>query len=356
MLDSILKNIKQEQNHMVTEAEELQTREFLKRAEIRTMKKDLQKFREADALKERDKIAQIKTLEEQLGEQAIKQKQQREKEILEKEKRGEVLDKNAVEERIAEKDLKNYATEQERQQIFLFESQRLSLDNQRKEIDEKKDPDLKLQKNNLLIEKRNQEQKLTSTVEQEKKVQEEQKFISDKAQSTTIPAEKKGLEQRRWEVEDEIQKIEKARWAIEKQVETIDNKIKEIDKTSVILVTERNVLQQKVLGIDKSLRDIYSSVITREEERRRGQLEEQKLSRESLAGSKLKEKEKVQREQWTGKTQTMPKGTEFMKNIPAPVKEKLARSAETEEEQRKKFMQDVKNWSEELPVPPKKNN
>jgi hypothetical protein len=326
---------------MATEAEELQTKEFLKRADIKTMKKDLQGLREADALKERDKIVQIKTLEEQLQEQVIKQQQQREKEILEKEKRSKVLGKNAIEERIAEKNLKEYATEQERQQIFLFESQRLALDSQRKEIDEKKDPELKLQKNNLFIEKRSQEQKLTSVVEQEKKLEEEQKFISDKAQLTTIPSERKGLEQRRWDIESEIQKIEKGRWAIEKQIETIENKIKEIDKTSVTLVTERNVLQQKILGIDKSLRDIYSGVITREEERRKGQLEEQKISKESLAVTRLEEKEKTQREQRTESTSTMPRGMEFIKNIPAPIKEKLAKTAETEEEQRKKFMQNV---------------
>ena len=51
---------------MATEAEELQAKEFLKRAEIRTMKKDLLALREVDALKERDKIAKLKTLEEQL--------------------------------------------------------------------------------------------------------------------------------------------------------------------------------------------------------------------------------------------------------------------------------------------------
>ena len=53
---------------MATEAEELQAKEFLKRAEIRTMKKDLMALRESDALKERDKIAKIKTLEEQQAE------------------------------------------------------------------------------------------------------------------------------------------------------------------------------------------------------------------------------------------------------------------------------------------------
>ena len=50
---------------MPTQAEETQAKEFLKRAEIRTMRKDLLALREADSLKEREKIATIKTLEEQ---------------------------------------------------------------------------------------------------------------------------------------------------------------------------------------------------------------------------------------------------------------------------------------------------
>ena len=49
---------------MATQAEETQAKEFLKRAEIRTMRKDLLSLREADSLKERDKIATIKTLED----------------------------------------------------------------------------------------------------------------------------------------------------------------------------------------------------------------------------------------------------------------------------------------------------
>ena len=53
---------------MVTVDEETQAKEFLKRAEIRTMRKDLLKLRESDALKERDKIAKIKTLDEQIEE------------------------------------------------------------------------------------------------------------------------------------------------------------------------------------------------------------------------------------------------------------------------------------------------
>ena len=95
---------------MVTVDEETQAKEFLKRAEIRTMRKDLRALREVDALKERDKIAKIKTLDEQLEEKnkAVAPIAVPNKEKIERE---EVLTKNEGQERIAEKDLKNYATE-----------------------------------------------------------------------------------------------------------------------------------------------------------------------------------------------------------------------------------------------------
>jgi hypothetical protein len=132
---------------MVTEAEELQVKEFLKRAEVKTMKKDLLDLREADALKERYKIVNIKTLEEQRQEQEKKlQLTEAAKAEAKNAGREKVLGENATQERIAEKDLKEYATEQERQQIFMFESQRLGFEDQVLEIDNKKDPALKLEK------------------------------------------------------------------------------------------------------------------------------------------------------------------------------------------------------------------
>ena len=116
-------------SYMATQIEEQQARDFLKRAEIKTMRKDLLKLREADSLKERDKIAQIKTLDEQRAEQQKKlEALELEKSKTEKSKREEVLRKNEHQEYEAEKDLKNYATEEERQQIFLFESQRVGFE------------------------------------------------------------------------------------------------------------------------------------------------------------------------------------------------------------------------------------
>lgn len=314
---------------MPTEAEELQAKEFLKRAEIKTMKKDLAALREGDALKERDKIAKIETLEEQRAKQQ-KQLEAKEAQKIASEKAGleEVLTKNEGEERVAEKDLKNYATEQERQQIFLIESQRLAFEKQIDAIDKEKDPALKLEKNKLLLQRRDQEAKLNAILEQEKKLQDEQKAISEKEQSTNAPAQKKGLEQSRWDLDKKIQEVEKKRWEAEKQIEDTDAKVSQTDKSSEQLVTEKNGLRDKVLGADKSLRDIYSAVMAREEEKRRGQAQEQVVKKETLAKVRAEQKEKVQREQWTGK-------------IPVPVKKITSQSFDKENEQRKKFMQDV---------------
>ncbi len=357
---------------MTTQVEEQQARDFLKRAEIRTMKKDLRVLREKDALKERDKIAKIKTLEEQLQELQEKQGQEiphpqipqaktapsdltppmpptppvKKSQIKEeKDSIREVLQKNQTEERLAEKNLKNYATEQERQQIFLLESQRLNFENQIDTIEKQKEPSLKLDKNKLMIQKRGLQDKLNPISEKQKKLEGEESILVKESAESNIPSQKKSLEQRRWDIEKEIQKNEKRRWSLEKQIQDIDKKIQETDKFLIQLVTEKNNLQGKVLGADKSLRDIYSGVISRVEERRRGEATEQKTQREQLQKTRAGEKETVQREQWRGVT--IPKKKEFLRQAPENFKEKLAKTAATEEEQRKKFLQNVENWSED---------
>jgi len=331
---------------MVTVDEETQAKEFLKRAEIRTMKKDLQALREVDALKERDKITKIKTLEEQLEEKRKADASAAAKAAAAKVGLEEVLGKNEGQEKVAEKDLKNYANEQERQQIFLLESQRLGFEKQVDSIDKEKDPALKLGKNKLLLQKRDQQAKLDSIVEEEKKLETEQKFITEKEQTTTVPAEKKGLEQSRWDMDKKIQDIEKKRWEVEKQIQDIDAGVAKIDKSSDELVTEKNELRNKILGVDKSLRDIYSVVMTREEEKRRGQAAEQIAKKESAETIRAAENEKTQRQQWAGVSATAkPKNGEFLNKAPEGFKEKLMKSSEAEEEQRKKFLRDIENWS-----------
>jgi len=344
---------------MVTKIDEQQAqqvKEFLKRAEVRTMKKDLQKLREFDALKERDKIAKLKTIEEQQIEAAKKQEAAKQKiqQGVEKQKREEILGKNTEKEREAEKDLKKYAEEGEKQQIFLLESQRVSLEDQIKNLETKEEPELALEKNRALLEQKNWGTKLNSVLEEEKKREDEQKYVEEKENQSAIPAEKKSLEERRSELEDQRQEVEKKRWAVEKELAAIADRIKVIDQSSQDVFTEKNGLHKKIKEIDNSLRAIYSGVIAREEEKRRGEADQQKMQAAELSKTRAEMNERVQREQWTHSTGSgqagIPapvKNKEFLREAPSALKEKLAKSFETEEEQRKKFMQTVEEQTNE---------
>ena len=334
---------------MVTVDEETQAKEFLKRAEIRTMKKDLLALREADSMKERRKIIGIKTLEEQMEEKRKAELDVPVKAVVEKAKREEVLQKNEGQEKIAEKDLKNYATEEERQQIFLLESQRLALEKQTDAIDKEKDPALKLEKNKILLEKRNWEEKANSIKQDSEKMDTEENFLIEKTGQSQIPAEKKGLEQRRAEIEDQRKGIEKKEWEAEKQLKDIDSKISNIDKSSAQLVAEKNGLRDKILGIDKSLREIYSAVMQREEEKRIGKSQEQMAEREVFSKAKSEQNEKTQRQQWSGNSQAE-------NDIPIPTRKNPVKSFVAENEQRKKFMQDVEQASQMSGTQQQKSN
>jgi hypothetical protein len=334
---------------MVTQAEEIQAKDFLKRAEIKTMKKDLQALREVDALKERLKIVNIKTLEEQKAEQAKKlQEAEQAKVAAERFGREEILEKNEGQERVAEKDLKNYATEEERQQMFILESQRLALEKEVDAIDKQKDPALKLEKNKILLGKREWEARLKLIKESETKIDTEENFLIEKARQSNIPEEKKGFEQRRWDIEEERKKIEKKTWEVEKQLETINDQIKQIDKSSEQNVLEKNTLRDKILGMDKSLREIYTVIIAREEEKRRNDAQNQFATKETLSKARAVKNEQVRRQQWapvSAKKQAENSG--YLGKAPEAVRKKIIQSGQTEEQQRTKFLQDVESWSQD---------
>jgi hypothetical protein len=78
--------------------------------------------------------------------------------------------------------------------------------------------------------------------------------------------------------------------------------------------------------------------MAREEEKRRGGDQEQIARREAISKARMAENEKVQRQQWSRSTTPVPKDT---LQIPIPVKKLSTKSFEAEEEQRKRFLQDV---------------
>lgn len=326
----------------ITEDEELQAKEFLKRAEIKTMKKDLQKLREVDALEERDKIIKGKTIEEEKAE--LVEKKREEERILEGQQREKVLSKNTNEEREAEKQIKSYAEESEKQQIFLLESQRLGLEKQIDIFEQEKEPSLALEKNKILIEKRSQGVKLNNIVAEEQKVEEEEKFIGEKEKISNVPSEKKSLEERRGELEIKRQEIEKKRWVIEKEIKNIEEGLIKIDADYQKIIEEKNNLREKIKAIDMSLREIYSKIIKRVEDKKRGALEQQQTEAAKLEQQASEEKEIIQRKQWTHSTNPgqLPKEKEFLKGASDKMKERIAESIGAEEEQRKKFLEDIR--------------
>lgn len=339
---------------MANEVEELQTKEFLERAEIRTMRKDLQKLREIDALKEREKIIKMKTPEEEQAIRKIAEEkaQQNKKEesmgLLEKNERERILQKKAEEENEAKINLKKYASESEKQQIFLLESQRFDLDNQVKALEEQKDPDLKLQKNRVLLVRRDWEKKLKTILEEEKRLETEQKFISEKEKETNISSERQSLEKRRWDMEKERQKIETKRWEIEREIVKIDGQVKKLDEDYEKIIAEKNSIITKKSELDSSLRDIYSKIIKNIESQRAEKERDRRLAQGEVAEKRAEEKEKVQRSQWSSTPGLqMGREKEFLKGVSIPAKEKLISQAKNEEEDRKKFMENVRKWAEE---------
>ena len=207
-------------------------------------------------------------------------------------------------------------------------------------LEQEKEPSLALEKNRLLIEKRNQEAKLNGIVEEERKVEKEEKFIGEKEKTSNVPSEKKSLEERRGELETKRQEIEKKRWAVEKEMKKLEDELGKRDADYQKITEEKNGLREKITMIDESLREIYSKIIKRVEDKKRGLLEQQQVEAAKTEQSASERKEKIQREQWTKPVQA-PKEKEFLKGTSDKMKERITESAEAEEEQRKKFLEDI---------------
>ncbi len=331
------------------DVEELQVKEFLKRTEVRTMKKDLQRLREGEALRERDKIANIKTIEQERAEKAAKEAAalKNNPELQQQAAVEKILEKNIEQEREAEKQLKDYANEAEKQQLFLLESKRVGLKDQVDTIEKVNEPELTLDKNSINLEKGKWQARLNDLLKEEQKIEAEQKVLADRENTTNVPSERKALEKGRWDLEDQRQEIEKKRWAIEKEIQDRDNKIKELDVKLEKFTQDKQKARAEISEIDKELRDIYSKIVERVEQKRAGKEQEQLKARQEAAKLEKERKEKIQRQQWTKSEDTTPPEKEFMRGVNETMKEKLAKSAQEEEERRKQFLENINKRTEE---------
>jgi len=334
--------------------QELQEKDLFQKADIRTMKKDLARLREDDSLKEREKIVKIKPAEEKAPKvinippevqvplpppsplQSILSLQ--EKEIAPAPEK--ILQQNTIQQNPKAKNAQ-FANEAEKQQIFLLQSERSNLEKQIKETNRGQEPGLILEKNKILIEQKDWQEKLGILVQEIEKSEAGQKTLEEKIKATNISSEKQALEKETWNVEGHRQEMEKKRWVMEAELSKLEERIKKLDQGYQQFNTQEDVLRAGIAKIDASLNAVYSAIAKRKE------VEEKEAANAMLQKEKedLEEKNSMQRQSNILSAENSEK--EYLRGIPMATKEKLAKSAAVEEKQRRKFMEDVEKWAEE---------
>ncbi|MFA5877890.1 MAG: hypothetical protein WC845_00815 [Candidatus Staskawiczbacteria bacterium] len=339
---------------MTAEKEE-QLKDLLDRSAVRTMRKDIQALREGVALKEKDRIINMKTPEEELAEKAkmemLKRGEAQKQNIGEEaQARAEILQKKSTEETQAMVQLKSFASEEEKQQIFYLETEKNDLAKKVQAIQREKEPPLLLQKNKLLLERNNAEVKLRTFSEEEKNVEGEQNFLSETEQTTNAPKDKQTLEKKRWESEEKRESMEKRRWAMEKEIEGIEKRMQDTDDEYQRVLAEEDSLKQKIAEISNSLRLIYIRITSREEESRKSKKAQTDLEGEKRAEIESKRKEEIRRQEYKKVEHIEEKP--FIKSIPDSGKKeelikKMQETSTKEEDERRKFLESLDKWAEQ---------
>src|SRR3989338_4463787 len=126
--------------------------------------------------------------------------------------------------------------------------------------------------------------------------------------------------------------MEKKRWAIESDLAKLENDIKKLDDWFVIFNSRGSEIKNKITEIENSLKEMYFGISERELEKIKKTAEKKRVE--------LEEKERAPE----NKPTPLP-DKEYFKGIPVAAKEKFASSIKVEEEQRKKFMEDVEQWA-----------
>jgi len=331
--------------------EEDKIKEFLNRAEVKTMRKDLQKLRESIALKEREKIVKIKTPEEEKAErerlEKIKQ-EDLEKQNLEKQRQesSEAIQKKVGEEIKTMSQIKEFAQENEKQQIFYLESEKIDLQKKLQILQKDKESPLLLRKNRLLLERNDVEDRLGIISEEEKKIESEEDFVGEAEKTANVPKDKQSLEKKRWDLEKKREELERKRWLVEQESEKIETQTKEVDAEYQNIQNEEKTLKDRITAIGDSLRSTYLGITSREEERIK--LEKEGRTAEALKRAEVESerKEEIRRQEW--KIKEKP----FLREIPdEEKKEQLVKKIEEtsikEGDERKKFLEDVEEWAKE---------
>ena len=354
---------------MATLDQELEAKALLQRFNIRTMRKDLKQLRENDSVKERTKISNFKIQEKQvpaiasqknplppLQKPAIMQepamviaetlatdqqlssqptqpslsvpilKTPQEKPLPKQPRQPEVF--NAAE-------LKNKANEEEKQQLFLFESQKTQLESKLNQ-NSKQEPLLDIEKNKILMAQKEWQRRLAPLAQDEEKIQTAEKILETKKAASVLAQEKQLLQQQSLMLEDKKQALEKKRWPIEQALAQIDTGIKIIDENYRQFHAKQDSLTSQIADLDSKIQSIYQGIQS-QEDAQKITLSEKKMA--PTSDTPEPEPQPIK------KTPVAISEKPYLKEMSPITKEILAKEAPVETRQRKKFMEDVEKWA-----------
>src|SRR3989344_2167543 len=315
---------------MATAQQENTQIQILQRADIRTMKKDLKHLREVDADKESKKIMGLKfslpgkkPFDSAQGKPVVVQKVvgpttapvrkvpavpqtavqegplqgsigmvqkislEEIKELAKKTERDLEMINDMVEEKLTVTETEQNAKEQEKQQIFQLETQKTDLE---KKVQE-------------------QEKHVLTAAQQREKILQNQKILRQKLALI--------IEEQKAAPEGEKEELEKKRWPVEQEIAKLQKELDGMEATVAISKEKKQELQGKISHINNSLKSIFLNIA--------------KTKREILKESELAVHKRPAQQAPAPKPQTAV--------------EKMQQAAKVEEEQRRRFMEDVERWA-----------
>lgn len=273
---------------------------LIQKAAIRTMKKDLQRLREADILAESEKIMSAKTAPAAqkpaifTPSQAVSVPKN---DLSVASQKKDIPKEQIINRSVVEK----YASEEEKQRLFALKSQKETAEQQVQKISKEKKPEILAKKTKLEGIKNLWKKKLTPL--QEKSSEGKQKWSEEKKE---------------WKAEKEI---------AEKEKEIAKSQM-DYEKISA----EEVKIKEDARKAEDALKQIYSNVTARKEEKEKSQPQ-------SNAGSH------VPTLSASGHPSATPPKTEEIAVKKPTFEEKMAKAATEEDKIRIKFMEDVEKWA-----------
>jgi hypothetical protein len=245
-------------------------KEFLRREEIKTMQKEINKINEDGVQKERDKINsfEVKKQAENKDADITKQTQLEEsKRMDEARKIRELLAqqrKMELEEKITQEPAEIKKSEiNETQKVFTIKNEipfktreEIKIEanpaKNEEQIEEKyqtltdKKQEIFAKKSGLSNEIERLKTDLVPVFEKEKATKTEKEKLEEKETKAVLAEEKRMIESKRWEVEKQIQEVEKERWSIEEDIEACQAEMEKIEASyQKILLEEKETERQK---------------------------------------------------------------------------------------------------------------